>query len=373
MLKIMNQETVDRLIKNTAEIITEDEFRQRIESGDQLTHYVGFEISGYVHLGTGLMNALVMKELTDLGVHCTVWLADWHTWINEKLDGEKETAQRIGKGYFTEAMKASFMAVGGDPDKLEVRLASEWYSKQPMKFWESVVAVSKNTSLSRMLRSIDIMGRNAGDAVDHAKTLYPSMQVADIFYQEIDIAHAGMDQRKAHVVMRDVADKVRPDRPKPIAIHHALLIGLQKPSTWPIPEDKDEKEVILEMKMSKSKSDSAIWVHDTPEEIEEKIKKAFCPEKEIRYNPILNWTGHVLDWNRQRPYLIQRKEEHGGDAEYKTFEELETAYANGEIHPMDLKAMVSKELIELLAPVREHFEKPEVAAKKQELDELLNK
>ena len=86
------EKIINRLVQNCAEIITEDEFTERINSGDELTHYIGFEISGYVHLGTGLMSALVMKDLTDLGVKCTVWLADWHTWINDKLDGTKETA-----------------------------------------------------------------------------------------------------------------------------------------------------------------------------------------------------------------------------------------------------------------------------------------
>src|SRR3989338_5169645 len=96
---------INRLIKNSAEIITEDDFRERLESGTKLTHYIGFEISGYVHIGQGIMSALVMKDLTDLGVKCTVWLADWHTWINNKLDGTKATAPEIGRGYFTEAIK----------------------------------------------------------------------------------------------------------------------------------------------------------------------------------------------------------------------------------------------------------------------------
>jgi tyrosyl-tRNA synthetase len=197
------------------------------------------------------------------------------------------------------------------------------------------------------------------------------MQVADIFYLDVDIAHAGMEQRKAHVVMRDVADKVAPGKSKPIALHHNLLTGLQKPLEWPIPEGKDVKEVLMEMKMSKSKSDSAIWVHDTPEEIQKKITKAFCPEKEVQYNPILNWTKNIFFWNRTEPFVIKRKPEHGGDATFQTYKELETAYAAGEVHPMDLKATVAEELITLLAPVREHFAKPEIAAKKEQLDKLL--
>lgn len=370
--------TVERLIQNSAEVITEGEFRQRLEGGEQLTHYIGFEISGYVHLGTGIMSALVMKDLTDLGVKCTVWLADWHTFINEKLDGTFETAQRIGAGYFAEAMKASVIAVGGDPEKIEFKLASEEYYKSTNSayhYWETVIRVAQNTTTSRMLRSIDILGRKEGTEVDHAKTIYPAMQVADIFFLDVDIAHAGMDQRKAHVVMRDVANKVhkKPDRSKPIALHHPLLIGLQKPPKWPIPETMSERDVIMSMKMSKSDPSSALWVHDDEKTIEEKIAKAFCPEKETIYNPILNWVGHVLFWNRAKPFVIEREEKHGGNLEFGTYEELEKAYAAGDLHPMDLKAAVVRELVELLAPVREHFAKPEIAAMKAELDEVLVK
>lgn len=365
-------EIIKRLTTNSAEIITEEELANLLSADKKLTHYIGFEISGYVHLGTGIMSSYVMKDLTDLGVQCTIWLADWHTWINEKLDGTKETAQKIGIGYFAEAIKASFKSVGGDPEKLEIRLASEWYEKNAMQYWEKMIAVSKNTSLSRMQRSIDILGRKEGEKVDFAKLIYPAMQVADIFYQELDIAHSGMDQRKAHVIMRDVAESVAPDKPKPVAIHHGLLMGIQKPQNWPVPEGTSQQQLALEMKMSKSDPDSALWVHDSEEDIERKVMKAFCPEKEIVFNPILNWTKNLLNWNRgDKPFTIERKPEHGGSTDYSNYEDLESAYGSGDVHPQDLKAMVARELIELLEPVREHFQQGEPAATKSELDKLL--
>ena len=125
--------------------------------------------------------------------------------------------------------------------------------------------------------------------------------------------------------------------------------------------------------MSKSKPDSAIFIHDTEEEILKKIKKAFCEEKNIEKNPILNWTKNILFWDRSTPFVIERKPEHGGTVEFTSYIELEKAYAAGDIHPMDLKATVAKEIIALLKPAREHFAKPEIAAMKQELDDVLAK
>lgn len=351
------EQIIQRLIANSAEIITQEELRVRLGSREKLTHYIGFEISGYVHIGQGIMSALVMKDLMDLGVKCTVWLADWHTAINQKLDGTKETAARIGQRYFTEAIKACLLAVGADPAQVDFRLASQWYAKDALGYFELVRQVQHHTTLARMLRSIDIMGKEAGQNVETDKLLYPAMQVADIFYQDLDIAHSGMDQRKAHVIMRDVADKIRPDQGKPIALHHPLLDSLQGGGE--------------EHKMSKSRPESAVFIHDQPADIERKISKAFCSEKEVNNNPVLNWTKHVLAWNRSSPFRIERESKHGGPVEFAGYEELEAAFAAGDVHPMDLKAMVAKELITLLAPVREHFAKSEVAAKKEELDKVL--
>lgn len=357
--EIINNSTeliVNRLIKNLAEIITQEEFKDRIESGEELTHYIGFEISGYVHIGQGIMSALVIKDLQALGVKCTIWLADWHTAMNGKLDGTKETAAKIGRGYFTKAMTACLLAVGADVDAVEFRLASDWYGKDAMRYFETVVAVAKNTSVARAMRSISIMGKEAGEEAELSTLLYPAMQVADIFFQDIAIAHASMDQRKAHVVMRDVADKITPGKPKPIALHHPLIDSLSGDN-----------------KMSKSKPDTAVFVHDSGEEIERKIKKAFCEEKNIEKNPILNWTKNILFWNRATPFLIDREEKHGGNISFDSYEALEAAFAAGDVHPMDLKATVAKEIIALLAPAREHFAKPEIAALKQELDDVLAK
>ncbi|MDA1169023.1 MAG: tyrosine--tRNA ligase [bacterium] len=350
------QEIINRILQNTAEVITEDEFKARIESGEQLTHYIGFEISGYVHIGQGILSALVIKDLQALGVKCTIWLADWHTAINHKLDGTKETALKIGKGYFTEAMKACLIAVGADADAVEFRLASEWYAKNHEEYWGTVLSVARHMTVARAQRSISIMGKEAGEDAELATLLYPAMQVTDIFSQSIDIAHASMDQRKAHVVMRDVAEKVAAGKAKPIALHHPLIDSLSG-----------------ENKMSKSKPDAAIFIHDSEEDILKKIKKAFCEEKNIEKNPILNWTKNILFWNRTNPFVIERKPEHGGTVEFTSYTELEKEYALGNIHPMDLKATVAKEIIALLQPAREHFEKPEIADKKKELDDVLVK
>jgi hypothetical protein len=105
--------------KNLEETLTEEELKQLIESGKPLRHYIGYEVSGKLHIGQGLYTLMKIKDLQDAGVHTIVFVADWHAWLNKKLDGKLETATWIGKNYLIEAFKAGAVCVGADPEKIE--------------------------------------------------------------------------------------------------------------------------------------------------------------------------------------------------------------------------------------------------------------
>ncbi|RLF81880.1 tyrosine--tRNA ligase [Thermococci archaeon] len=348
--------------KPTEEVLTVGDLRDLLEVGMPLRHYIGFEISGYIHLGTGLMAGAKIADFQKAGIRTRVFLADWHSWINDKLGGDLEVIQKVALGYFKEGMKQSIKVMGGDPDKVEFVLASEILERGD--YWRTIIDISKNVTLARMMRSITIMGRQMGEAIDFAKLIYPAMQVADIFYQGVNIAHAGMDQRKAHVIAREVAEKLKyhplvwdGKKVKPVAVHHHLLLGLQEPPKWPVGGEEEFKEIKGQMKMSKSKPYSAVFIHDTPEEIREKLRKAFCPAKEVNYNPVLDWAEHIIFREEPAEFTIHRPAKFGGDVTYTTLEELKKDFAEGKLHPLDLKNAVAEYLIELLKPIREYFKK----------------
>ena len=360
--------------RNTAEILGREELRTLLASGMTLQHYIGFEISGRAHLGTGIVSMAKVRDLAAAGVQCRVFLADWHTWINDKLGGDRDVIRRIASGYFTEAMRASLLCVGGDPASLQFLLASDLYDEHP-DYWATVIDVSKNTTLGRMQRSITILGRQEGEGVDFAKLIYPAMQAADIFAQGVHIAHAGMDQRKAHVIARDVALQLRvaPLRNddgraiKPVAMHHPLLLGLRQPPVWPVPPDA-ARDVYASMKMSKSDPRSAVFIHDSPDEIRDKIRRAFCPPAEVEFNPVLDWLDKIVFRIAGAPVRIDRTPQNGGPVSFESYDELADAYARGALHPMDAKAGLTERLVELLEPARAHFAKPEHAAMLAEID-----
>lgn len=336
---------VNELEHLTEEILTKDELTELLASKKPLTHYIGFEISGLVHIGhVSTLN--VFKPLQDSGAKSIIWLADWHSYINNKLGGSFENI-RTAAAYFEHAMRAALLCYGVDHTKVNFLLANDTYT---MKYWELVMAVAKNTTLSRTKRSLDIAGRTAGDSIPTAILFYPSMQAADIFFLNVNIAHAGMDQRKAHVVARDAHV---PGFQKPVAIHNHILQGLQKPSVWPIPEG-DPLQTAIALKMSKSKPDSAIFIHDEPDVIASKIKKAFCPPKETKFNPIIDWAIHLI-LKHDKSFTIERPEQYGGTLVIESAEQLISLYEADQLSPVDLKNGVTIWIQNFLAPAREYF------------------
>jgi tyrosyl-tRNA synthetase len=355
------QERLDLITHNAQEVLTEDRLKDYLEKDIPLKHYIGFEISGEIHLGTGIQCMAKVADLQHAGVECTIFLADFHSWINDKLGGDIEIIRSMAYDYFAEGLKSCLSAVGGFPEKLNVVLGSDLYNQKP-EYWTTFIEVCKNTSLKRVMRSITIMGRSEGESVDFAKLVYPPMQVADIFALGVNICHAGSDQRKAHVVALNTATQIKtlplldPDGNKivPIAIHHNLLMGLGKPPMWPIDPDRMQ-EVWAALKMSKSKPNTAVFITDEPQDIKKKINKAFCPEGEVNFNPVLDWAKNLIYMLHRGPIEIKRKEEWGGNLTFATYDELVQCYGNKELHPMDLKSAVADSIVELLAPVREHF------------------
>ncbi|MBN2154112.1 MAG: tyrosine--tRNA ligase [Candidatus Lokiarchaeota archaeon] len=361
--------------KNTEEILGKDDLVKLLETGEPINHYIGFEISGRIHIGTGLMCMSKVKDFMDAGVSCSIFLADWHSWINDKLGGDRAIIKEASN-YFKEGLKASLKAVGGNPDKVKFVLGTELYHNAD-DFWATLIEVSKNTTLNRIVRSTTIMGRKEGENIDFAKLIYPPMQVADIFYQGIHLTHAGIDQRKAHVIAIDVAKhlRIKPLKNakgeviKPIAVHHHLLLGLQKPRQWPVPKE-NLQELWSSMKMSKSIPDSAIFVTDEPDVIKKKMQKAFCPEKDVEFNPVLDYAKNLVFREENAALEIARAEKYGGNISYDSYQALADDYAGGKLHPMDLKAGVAAAITKLLEPVRQHFEEPEIKAMKDKMDQI---
>lgn len=327
------------IMRNTEEVVTEEEICALLTEKDEPTAYIGFEPSGLVHLGWVLV-AQKIRDLTDAGFKVTIFWADWHAYINDKLGGNLENIQACAR-----YMEDCFIALGVPKDKIEFRYASQMVSD--VEYWETVIKVAKVTSLSRVKRAMTIMGRSEDEAeVDSSKMFYPILQATDIFCMGMDLAYAGLDQRRAHMLARDAAEKL--GWKKPIALHTPLLPGLKG----------GNRMDPVESKMSKSDPNGSVRIHDTKEEIASKMKKAYCPpEKEAENeNPVLMLCKYIL-FPRNGSMHIDRPEKYGGPLDFASYEDLTAAYFGGSLSPVDLKSGVTDGLAETLRPVREYFEK----------------
>ncbi len=337
----------------TEEVLTQQALRGLLETESNPVAYNGFEPSGKVHLGTGVMCAYKMKDLIEAGIKFKVYLATWHAWMNDKLGGDRELIKKAALHF-----KHSWIALGVPEDKVEFVWPDKLYDD--IEYWETVVKVAKEMTVARGIRTLEISGRKESEGMKIASLLYTPMQVADIFHFGVHIPQLGMDQRKANVVAMEIGEKI--GFWKPVPVHHHLLQGLIKPDVWPLPTDPAaKKEALSAVKMSKSKPNTAIFIYDSPEEIKSKISKAFCPERETENNPVLDLAKHII-FRETDSLTIKRPNRFGGNLELQSFEELKTSFAKGKLHPMDLKNTIGESLINILEPVRTYFEKNKEAA-----------
>jgi tyrosyl-tRNA synthetase len=334
---VRSMSKLERITRNTQEVVTEEELKALLDERERPSSYIGIEPSGIVHIGSIICIDKV-KDLLDSGFKVTVLLADWHAYLNDKLGGDIGDIQDCG-----EYIKDCFYAFGVDSKDLHFVYATDILDN--MVYWEKVLRISKKSSLSRIKRTLTIMGRKEDEVdMDASMLIYPAMQVADIFQLDVDVALGGMDQRKAHMLARDVSEKL--GWKKVIAIHTPLLAGLEGGGRMDI----------VDAKMSKSNPENSIFIHDSPEDIKKKIKKAYCPEGEILDNPIIDICKYII-FNRVDELVISRPEKWGGDLRFENFSMLKEAFESGKLHPQDLKNATADYLIEILKPVGEYFEK----------------
>jgi tyrosyl-tRNA synthetase len=345
----MDVETKLAVVRSFAqEIVTAEDLKHLFETNDHPIVYDGFEPSGgMAPIHFGLLRAKNLKKMLDIGVHFKLFLADYYAFINNKLEGNMDHIRKTGE-YFIEVWRAC----GIDMSKVEVIWAKDLMDR--IDYWDRFIRVGRSTTIDRIRRAITIMGRREGEAVSAAQLFYPAMQVTDVFQLDIDICEMGMEQRKANILAREIAQKEKWH--VPVAVHHPLMLGLQGMPQQGAGEN-DRQDAAIEYKMSKSNPKSAIYVHDSYETIKKKINGAYCPERVVDGNPLFNYLELVIIEDRTIPIAIDRPQKFGGPIEFSNYADMVEKYKEGKLHPADLKAYVADGLEKLISPARGYFEK----------------
>jgi tyrosyl-tRNA synthetase len=322
------------ITRNIIEIVEEKELKGLLNSKKKPAVYCGYETSGPVHIGH-MVSINKLLDFQNAGLKVKVLFADLHTWLNRK--GDLEWIENS-----VEYWKHCFLALGlKDAEFVKGR---DFQLKE--KYVEDLFSIAQDTTLNRALRSMQLIARD----IEHAhvsQILYPLMQSLDIAHLDLDIAYGGIEQRKIHMLAREHLPNL--GYKKPVCLHSPLIDSLQGPG----------------VKMSSSLPETMITIHDSPEIIKARIKKAFCIPEETKNNPVLQIAKfHVF------PLLgklsVDRPEKFGGNTTFENYAGLEKALTSGKLHPQDLKNAVSDSLINILQPVREYFEKNEKARKSRD-------
>jgi len=325
------------------EIVTSDDLRELLTKKERFVAYDGFEPSGSIHIAQGLLRVININKMIKAGATFKMLVADWHGWANNKMGGDLEKIKIVGE-YFIEVWKAA----GIDSNHVQFIWASDLVKDDA--YWKLVMQVARNNTLNRIIRCSQIMGRSESDDLSAAQILYPCMQCADIFYMNIDVCQLGMDQRKVNMLAREIAPTL--GFAKPVAVHHHMLMGLSEPPK----SDADTVEKAIAKKMSKSNPDSSIFMTDAPEAVVAKLKKAYCPMKQVEDNPVLEYFRYIL-FELHPSITISRSEKFGGPITFTTYADLEKSFVEGNLHPLDVKNAAAEYINKSLFSVREYFEK----------------
>ena len=304
--------------------------------------YVGFEPSGKAHIGWKVIS-LQLKRMLDAKANVLIFLADWHAWVNDKFNGSMEDIQTTAR-YMEETFRAllGYPPEGEGPGELRFVWASSIMDSG--EYWARVLRCSKNMSLARVRRTFSIMGRDEDSSDgDLSRFFYPALQAADIFEMNIDVAIGGMDQRKAHMYMRDVAD--RWGWYKATCLHTPIISGLK--STGARMESFDHK-------MSKSDPNGAILLHDEDKKLAKKMRKAFL-DPEQSDSPVYELIQHII-LPEFGEVVVTPKPEFGQPSTWTDLESFKSAVADGTLHPFDAKMGVAAGVSRGLKAVASHFE-----------------
>ena len=305
--------------------------------------YVGFEPSGKAHIGWKVLS-LQLKRMLEADANVLIFLADWHAWVNDKFGGNMEDIQKTAV-YMEETFRAllDYPEEGDGPGQLRFYWASQLMDSGD--YWARVLRCSKGATLPMVRKTFTIMGRDeASSDHDLSKFYYPAMQAADIFELDIDVAIGGMDQRKAHMFMRDMASKW--NWKKATCLHTPILSSLKASGV---------RMDSFDHKMSKSDPNGALLLHDTLEQVQKKMRKAYL-DPEDEHSPVYELAEHVV-FPEFGHIQVTPNPKFGEPSTWNDLESFKSAVMDGTLHPFDAKMGVAAGVAAGLSAIAEHFEK----------------
>ncbi|GAA5820107.1 hypothetical protein JCM3770_003354 [Rhodotorula araucariae] len=348
--KLTPQEKYTLVTQHLAETLGGEQLRAVLEERD-LTAYWGTAPTGRPHLGYFVPLAKIADFLTA-NVEVKILLADVHAFLDNLKAPIELVEARVD--YYRRLIIAVFRSLNLPLDRLKFVVGSSY--QYDAKYNLDKYKLSSITS--------EHDARKAGaEVVKQVSSpllsglLYPLLQALDEEYLGVDFQFGGVDQRKIFTYAEQYLPKIGYKK-------RSHLMNLMVPG-------------LSGGKMSSSDPNSKIDFLDGPAVVKSKIQKAHCAPGEVEGNGVLAFIRHVVvpigelfkgqgrtsarawvdaDAPADAVFTVKGDPKFGGaTVHYRTVDELDTAYAAGQVHPGDLKSATTAAINALLAPIQAEF------------------
>ncbi len=326
--------------RNTEEIVSEDELKAVLKK-KQPSAYIGLAPTGKIHTGY-FIPVMKIRDFLNAGFKFIVLLADIHAHLDDRKTPFELLDHRVE--FYKKAITGMLKSVGADVKNLEFVKGSDF--ELAKEYTLDMYRLTAINTFDRCKRAASEVVR-FGDSPKLSGFIYPIMQALDEEYLKVDVQYGGIDQRKILMFARENLPKLGYE--SRVEIMTPMLPGLTGGT------------------MSASNAKTKIDVDSDQSVVKKKVNSAFCPEGEVEDNGVLAFMKYVvmvLKEDAGEKFVIERPEKFGGNVEFATYAELEKAFADKKLHPMDLKSGLTAELGKLLEPVHEELKGSEDMIKK---------
>jgi tyrosyl-tRNA synthetase len=320
--------------RNTAEIVTEEELRNLLKDKKKPSVYLGTAITGRPHIGYFVW-VLKLADFLKAGFKVKLLLAD----IHGALDNTPWDILEKRYNYYKTVIPLMFKCVGADIKNFEIVKGSDFQMKKDYIY--DVLKMSTFSTVHDATKAASEVVK-MGENPKLSGLIYPMMQSLDEEYLGVDVQYGGTDQRKIMMFAREHLPKMNYN-PR-VEVMTPLIPGL------------------VGKKMSASDPKSKIDLLDDEQTVKSKLNSAEATAGVVEDNGLLAFLKHVLmvlKNDKKEKFVVERPEKYGGNMTFSTYEEIEAAYHEKKLHPLDLKNAMAKEINSLLKPIRDNQEKLE--------------
>lgn len=338
---------MDLITRNLQEIFGQDELESLINSGKQLVMYWGTAPTGRIHIGY-FLQLLKIADYVKSGCKVKILIADLHAYL-DNMKTSMELLEYRSQYYILVIMEI-MKVLNIDLTKIEF-IKGTSFQLSP-KYTLDMYKLNSMITLSKAKHAGAEVVKQS-DNPTMTGLLYPTLQVLDEQYLDVDCFCGGIDQRKICAFSRDMMPSL--GYKKRIHLLTPIISGLRF-------EKKDSNNEI-ETKMSSSNQNSKIDLLDTKNIIKKKINKAYCLVGDVDDNCLIELLENLLFpilWHKDEIFVINRDEKYGGKLEYANIIAVKYDFQNEKLHPADLKFGIIDNINKILEPIRNSFDSNEM-------------